>query len=62
MSSVKAEDGATMHKSVSASSKAEEYATEFAILVDLEGGDGAWIRFDLCSIQATFDMPSRGFR
>src|SRR5437667_10958398 len=46
MSSVKAGDGATMHKSVSASSKTEEYATEFAILIDFEGGDGAWIRFD----------------
>src|SRR5205809_429101 len=46
MSSVNAEDEATMHKSVSASSKAEEYATEFAILVNFEGGDSAWIRFD----------------
>ena len=35
-----------MHKSISASSKAQEYVTEFAILVDFEGGDGAWIRFD----------------
>ena len=46
MSSVKAQDGATMHKSVSARSKPEEYATEFAILVDFKGGDSAWIRFD----------------